>query len=82
MAELHRAGLLHRDIKPDNIVAQPDGSPALIDFGAVALFGRKVRVPTAFVGTAIYVPLEQFEPSENIGRGRHLGALDALPIKA
>ncbi len=67
LAELHRAGLLHRDIKPDNIVVRPDGSSALIDFGAAVQFGQTVRGPTAFVGTAVYAPLEQFDPHGDIG---------------
>lgn len=36
LAQLHRAGLLHRDIKPDNIV-EAQGSYKLIDFGIAAL---------------------------------------------
>ena len=31
---VHRAKLLHRDIKPDNIYLRKDGSPLLLDFGA------------------------------------------------
>ena len=33
IAAVHAAGLLHRDIKPDNIVVRDDGTPVLVDFG-------------------------------------------------
>ena len=58
LAQLHRAGLLHRDIKPDNIIVRPDGSPALIDFGAVVGFGEAGKEPIWFIQTAAYAPLE------------------------
>lgn len=34
IARVHEAGLLHRDISPDNIVLRPDGTLVLLDFGA------------------------------------------------
>jgi len=32
LEQIHKAGFIHRDIKPDNIFIREDGSPALLDF--------------------------------------------------
>lgn len=35
----HQAGIIHRDVKPANILVKPDGSPVVIDFGCCQLEG-------------------------------------------
>lgn len=58
---LHRQGLIHRDIKPDNILVRPDGSPVLIDFGA-AIDLSTIRSGEFYViATPRYAPIEQFD---------------------
>ncbi len=46
LAEVHACGLLHRDIKPQNIILGDDGLPRLVDFGlAVRSAGSRARRP-------------------------------------
>ena len=78
LTALHGSGLLHRDVKPDNIVVRLDGSPVLIDFGASIRFGGSVNGPTAFIGTPAYAPVEQFDPHGNIGPWTDIYSMGAV----
>lgn len=45
---LCKAKIVHRDIKPDNILVRPDGTPTLIDLGIAKSFGEGTMDLTAF----------------------------------
>ncbi|MCG3129199.1 MAG: Serine/threonine-protein kinase PknD [Phycisphaerae bacterium] len=59
LAEVHRAGLLHRDVKPSNILLRRDGTPLLSDFGLVRDADAAITQPGHFAGTAAYASPEQ-----------------------
>jgi tetratricopeptide (TPR) repeat protein/type II secretory pathway predicted ATPase ExeA len=40
MTSIHRAGVVHRDVKPGNVIFRADGSAAIIDFGLARLIGE------------------------------------------
>ncbi len=61
VAALQRADIIHRDIKPDNVILERDGSIKLIDLGVVRVPGLEDAPPQNIPGTIAYMAPEMFE---------------------
>lgn len=57
LEDIHKAGLIHRDISPENIMMDSDGSIHVIDFGATKKMSNKTS--QIYFGKFGYAPLEQ-----------------------
>ena len=55
----HARGLIHRDLKPDNVIVGPDMRPRILDFGLALSLEEASRQGRGFEGTPLYASPEQ-----------------------
>ncbi|MDL4774535.1 MULTISPECIES: serine/threonine-protein kinase [Thermomonosporaceae] len=83
LGAIHRAGLLHRDLKPGNILLGPDG-PKVIDFGLVDLTGtdQQLTKTGAFLGTLAFMAPEHVLSPKDLPPAADVYSLGATLVQA
>ncbi len=97
LAHAHACGVLHRDLKPGNVLVSADGRPKIVDFGVAALaegrnegdehdhVGRATSLKSAagdLVGTVPYMPPEQFDGTGKVDERSDLYSIGVMLYEA
>jgi len=79
VAYLHNNGILHLDIKSNNVMLQPNGKIKLIDLGIASRMSDASRTAEAHgYGTPAYMPSEQWEKGSECGKYTDVFALGVM----
>ena len=79
---VHKQAVLHRDLKPRNVIIRDDGSPVLIDFGAARDFRMRSSRSVTRIASPGYSPPEQYGVGGQQGPWSDFYALGAILYRA
>ena len=77
----HASNIIHRDIKPQNIMIQPDGNIKVMDFGIARAGDAGLSQTATVLGTAHYVSPEQAQ-GKDLGPGSDIYSLGVVLYEA
>ena len=77
MQQVHAAGLVHRDLSPDNLIIHPDGSVRILDLGAAKDLSLQNSGASMQVAKGGFSPMEQYVPEGSTGPWTDVYALAA-----
>ena len=86
LKDLHEKGIIHRDISPENLLLEKDGSITLVDFGAARNITAESADEYAAKSMTVvlkpgYAPMEQYNSHGNQGPWTDVYALCATMYK-
>ena len=83
---LHERRIIHRDIAPDNIMVRGDGTPVVIDFGAIKLIENETQLRSGGRSFAVmkqyYSPPEQIEADGELDQRADIYSMGAVLYRA